>query len=88
MGSNKISHDACIVWHDILTAMEAADVLRIGRSKMYKLINDGAIRHVKLDRKILIPRICLQEFIERNTIMCYNEQVKMDPSCCGKGENS
>ena len=73
--------------HDIFTPAETAKLLRVGRNKMYDLINNGAIRCVKFDRKILIPRTYLQEFIANNTVMCYNNSRMKNPSCCGKGVN-
>lgn len=74
--------------HDIFTPTETAKLLRVGRNKMYDLINNGMIRCVKFDRKILIPRTYLQEFIANNTVMCYNDsRMKTNPSCCGKGVN-
>lgn len=34
----------------LLTAIEAASILGIGRSKLYELVARGAVRSVKLDR--------------------------------------
>lgn len=48
---------------DILTVMEAAKVSRIGRTMMYRFINGGEIQHIKIGKKILIPRVYLQEFL-------------------------
>ena len=72
--------------HDIFTPMEAAQILRVGRTTIYNLISAHQIRYIKCGRKILIPRVYLQDFIEKNTVMCYNDsQMKIDLSCCGKG---
>lgn len=49
---------------DIMTVMEAAKILKVGRSTMYRLIEDGSIRHVRIGRKILIPREYLRLFLE------------------------
>lgn len=51
---------------DILTVMEAAEVSRIGRTMMYRFIQDGEIQHIKIGKKILIPRVYLQEFLAKH----------------------
>ena len=51
---------------DILTVMEAAEVSRIGRTMMYRFIQSGEIQHIKIGKKILIPRVYLQEFLAKN----------------------
>lgn len=48
---------------DILTVVEAAEVSRIGRTMMYRFIQNGEIQHIKIGKKILIPRVYLQEFL-------------------------
>ena len=48
---------------DILTVTEAAEVSRIGRTMMYRFIKNGEIQHIKIGKKILIPRVYLQEFL-------------------------
>lgn len=48
---------------DILTVMEASEVSRIGRTTMYKFIKSGQIKHLKIGKKILIPRVYLQDFL-------------------------
>ena len=45
------------------TVDELAQKLGIGRNTAYGLINDGAIRSVKVGRKRLIPRQALVEFL-------------------------
>ena len=49
---------------DIMTVMEAAKVLKVGRSTMYQLIRSGAVKHVRIGKKILIPREYLRLFLE------------------------
>ena len=48
---------------DILTPMEAAKILHIGRSTMYQLLAKEEIRSFKIKTKILIPKSFLQHFI-------------------------
>jgi len=47
----------------LLTAAEAADVLKIGRSKLYELMARGAINSVKLGRCRRFRRSDLDRFI-------------------------
>lgn len=47
------SHEVQAVW---LTIPEAADVMRLGRNKLYQLIADGVIPHRRLGRSIHIHR--------------------------------
>lgn len=51
----------------LLTPDEFRDALgsAIGRGSIYELLRAGRIRHVKLGRKILIPRSEVEAFIER-----------------------
>lgn len=51
---------------EILTVPEAAKSLKVGRTTMYRLIQSGAVRHIKLGKKIRIPRAYLNDFIEHS----------------------
>ncbi len=51
---------------DILTVMEAAEISRIGRTMMYFFIKSGEIQHLKIGKKILIPRVYLQDFLAKH----------------------
>ena len=51
---------------DILTVMEAAKISRIGRTMMYSFVKNGEIQHIKIGKKILIPRVYLQEFLAKH----------------------
>ena len=48
---------------EILTVMEAAEITKIGRTMMYRFIKNGEIQHLKIGKKILIPRVYLQNFL-------------------------
>lgn len=65
---------------DILTVMEAAKVLRVGRSTMYKLVGNGEIKCVKIGRKLLIPKKCLQSFLELTAEKCYDVADGREPT--------
>lgn len=74
---------------DVLTPMEAAKVLHIGRSTIYKLLSEGEIKSFKIKTKILIPKSFLQDFIAKSAGIDYDGNIQMTEnlSCCKKGEN-
>jgi len=47
----------------LLTAEEAAELLGVGRCKVYDLIRRGSLQSVKLDGYRRIPRSALDDFI-------------------------
>lgn len=49
----------------LLTIVEAAEVLGIGRSTMYELIRTRAIEVVHVGRCARVPAAALDEFVER-----------------------
>ena len=59
-----------------LTADEAAEFLRVGRSTITRLLTSGAIPAAKIGRKWLVTKADLEAFIER--------QKKAGPD--GRGE--
>lgn len=48
----------------LLTVVEAAEVLGIGRSTMYELIRTGQVEVVHLGRCARVPTTALEEFVE------------------------
>lgn len=84
MSVQLLSHAA----PDVLTPMEAAKILRIGRSTIYKLLASGDIKSFKIKTKILIPKSFLQDFIAKSAEMDYDGDIQMaeNLSCCKKGE--
>lgn len=73
---------------DVLTPMEAAKILHIGRSTIYKLLAAGDIQSFKVGTKILIPKTFLRNFIAKSSGIDYhrNSQIAENLSCCGEGE--
>lgn len=73
---------------DVLTPMEAAKILHIGRSTIYHLLAEGSIRSFKIGSKILIPKSFLEDFIAKSSEMDYHGNIQMvdNLSCCKKGE--
>ena len=49
-------------YDDVVTVEQLAEMLKIGRNTAYQLINSGVISHLKIDRKIKIPKQ-IQEYL-------------------------
>ena len=49
---------------DVLTVGQVAEALGIGKNKAYELINSKVIGSRRIGRRILIPKVCLIDFIE------------------------
>ena len=49
----------------VLTVAEAAKLLCISRNLAYELVAQGCIPHIRLGRRILIPRQGLEDWIAR-----------------------
>ena len=49
----------------LLTTTQAARVLHVGRTTVYALINDGALRPVHIGRSCRITRAELQRYVDR-----------------------
>jgi excisionase family DNA binding protein len=49
----------------VLTVAEAARLLHISRNLAYELVAQGRIPHIRLGRRILIPRFGLEQWIAR-----------------------
>ena len=54
---------------DLLTIADMQNALGIGRTKAYKLINGGEIKHLRIGKSIKVPKQYLIDFITQN---CYN----------------
>ena len=50
--------------HLLLTVPEACEFLRISRNTLYRRVEERAIPHVRLGRKILFPRHALEQWLE------------------------
>ena len=48
----------------LLTPEDAADLLSIGRSKLYELIGDGRLASVRIDASRRVPMSALVAFVE------------------------
>ncbi len=47
----------------LLTANEAGEVLRIGRSKIYELIRSGELKSIRIGKQIRVPRDAIGEML-------------------------
>lgn len=50
-------------YRDVLTAQEARTALSIGMNSMYRLLNEGKVKSIKVGCKFLIPKVFLIDFI-------------------------
>jgi len=48
----------------VLTPIEAAKLLRIGRGTAYEQIRCGTIPSIRMGRRILVPRAALMQMLE------------------------
>ena len=51
----------------VLSVNECAKLLKISRGSAYQAVLTGDLPHVKIGRRILIPRIALERMLEGNT---------------------
>ena len=42
---------------EVLTILDAARILRIGRNKAYKLVSNGNLSSIKIGGKIIVPKM-------------------------------
>lgn len=49
----------------VYTPHELRSVLGLGRDKVYTLIQEGRLRSIRVDRRILIPNDAVSEFLQR-----------------------
>ena len=48
---------------EVMTVIEAAKVLRLGKNKTYDLINSGRLSSIKVGGKTIIPKMCIVSFL-------------------------
>jgi excisionase family DNA binding protein len=51
-------------YSDVLTVMEMANILRIGKNAAYALVRDGTVSSVRVGRKYLVPKNCIFDFLK------------------------
>jgi excisionase family DNA binding protein len=50
---------------DVLTPEQARRILRMGRNLMYAKLQTGEIRSLRYGRKIMVPKVALQRWLEQ-----------------------
>ena len=66
---------------DLLTVAEALRILPIGKSKLYDLLDQGEIEHVRVPStggrrgRVFIPRAALEAFVERHRVGARGRRV-------------
>ncbi len=55
----------------LLTPEEAAEALRIGRTRMYRLIREGAVRSVKVGQSRRVPVQALHDYVSESELAAY-----------------
>ena len=48
---------------DILTVPDVIRLLKLGRNSVYALIKEGRIGSIKQGKKIIVPKVCLVEYL-------------------------
>jgi hypothetical protein len=48
---------------EILTVLDVARILRVGKNTAYGLINSGTLSSIKINRKIIVLKMCLLRFL-------------------------
>lgn len=70
--SKDRDRDYFIAFPDILTVKQMQLALNIGKNAAYSLIHNNEIKHIKIGRKIRIPKYCLLDYISKS---CYNTDM-------------
>ena len=65
MGEPQLLRDVLAEEPLLLTAEEAARILRVSRTTVYTLIKDGALRPVHIGRSCRLSRAELQRYVDR-----------------------
>lgn len=52
-------------YRDIMTVNEVCIALSMGKNNLYRLLKIGAIKHIKVGKKYLIPKVWLIDFINK-----------------------
>ena len=48
---------------DVLTVPDVVRLLQFGKNTVYSLIKEGRISSIKQGKKIIVPKVCLVEFL-------------------------
>jgi excisionase family DNA binding protein len=62
---------------DLLNPSDLQKALRVGRTQVYRLLDSGEIRHLRIGRAYKIPKCYVVDFILSS---CYVDDVATNPS--------
>ena len=48
---------------EVMTVMEAAKILRLGKNQTYDLVKSGRLSSIKVGGRIIIPKMCIVAFL-------------------------
>lgn len=54
---------------DVLTVRDLFEILPLGRSKIYELLRNGQIRHLRVGTKIIIPKQNVIDFLSYGGVL-------------------
>lgn len=49
--------------NDVLTVKDLFEILPLGRSKIYELLKNNHIKHLRIGKKIIIPKQSVIDFL-------------------------
>jgi len=64
---------------EVLTVSELAKTLGIGRNSAYELIRQHKLPALRLGRRIVIPRVALQRFLEQAGQLAAESETRGPP---------
>lgn len=53
-------------YKDVLTFNELKELLNVGRTKTYQLLQDGTIKSMKVGTQYRIPKVCVINYLYSN----------------------
>lgn len=54
-------------YNDILTVAEVAEILLTGKNRIYDMVRDGSLSHLRMGKMIKIPKESVIEFIREGS---------------------
>lgn len=49
---------------DVLNVKQVCQILNLGKSSVYKLLNKGEIKYRKIGNKFRIPKVCVIDYLD------------------------
>ncbi len=84
--------DYCSVFKnepDVLTVKDVIRLLRIGKNSVYELIKEGHIGSIKKGKKIIVPKMCLIDFlVDEKQYQILSPKVPKSPQSLWTSEKS